>query len=120
MRRYCQGSHCFWLNSVSLCNCDFWSWISVQYRCLSNCGKYLNPSSRLVLATECLNCDEVQPITYNWSAVDVRASVPFLVWPERNLTSQNFPDAVILGGTFNSGSSYIIKIVASRPSSGIC
>lgn len=100
----------------------FWlfSWTSFQFSCLSNCGKYLNPSRRLILTTECLNCDGIQPITYNWSAVDVQASVPLSVWPERALTLRNSPYAVILEGTFNSGTSYRIKVVASRPNSGIC
>lgn len=90
-----------------------------QYSCESNCGKYLNPYKRLILTTTCPNCDDIQAISYNWSAEHVHASVPFKLWPDRALTLQNGHSAVIRGKTFNSSSSYRIRVVASRLASGL-
>lgn len=96
------------------------SYLTVGFSCVSNCGKYLDPSRRLHLSAECLDCVRDQPLTYSWSVMNGNASAPFAVWPERALTPLNSPEALILAGTFNNSSEYRIKVTVSRPNSGDC
>ncbi|CAH1259009.1 PKDREJ [Branchiostoma lanceolatum] len=88
---------------------------SISIRCFSNCNRKINPSEKLVLVSECSNCEENEQVSYNWTLQEAPDEFgrSDLDWDTESTTGRNLPDVVIEPEIFTALGDYAFRVEAS-------
>ncbi|CAH1258994.1 MATN2 [Branchiostoma lanceolatum] len=85
---------------------------SIYIRCFSNCNRKINPSEKLVLVSECSNCEENEQVSYNWTLQEAPDDFgrSDLDWDSESTTGRNLPDVVIKPEVFTALGDYVFRV----------
>lgn len=74
----------------------------------------MTPSEKLVLKTSCSGCNRF--VSYNWTVTVTDGSQPPKLWPDYTMTSQTFPNLVLLPHALSGGKQYKLRLEAKKES----
>ncbi|XP_035672789.1 uncharacterized protein LOC118413477 isoform X8 [Branchiostoma floridae] len=85
---------------------------STYIRCFSNCNRKINPSEKIVLVSECSNCEENEQVSYNWTLQEAPDQFGRfdLNWDTETTTGRNLPDVVIKPEVFTALGEYALRL----------
>ncbi|CAH1259007.1 MATN2 [Branchiostoma lanceolatum] len=85
---------------------------SIYIRCFSNCNRKINPSEKLVLVSECSNCEENEQVSYIWTLQEAPDEFgrSDLDWDSESTTGRNLPDLVIKPEVFTALGDYVFRV----------
>ena len=75
----------------------------IELSCHTNCGLYINPTQKLALRSQCMNCEQGEALDYLWSFVPgSTASIKqHMDWDTETYTGRRKSNLVVAAGVFS-------------------